>query len=564
MNRFLCTIMLCFGIIICSQKKNYDQIKMIIDQYEKNDERALKYVNQFLRLAKEDQNYTHQVEGYREAVYYAKTKELKLSYADSTIQAAKKSGDAELLTVSYLGKGIVYYSNYKKYDKALTEYLLASQYAKDIKDLYLRNKVNYHIGVVKSYLGYYEEAADIFKNCLIFFEKQMQESTNDNERYNNTKGYLNTLHQLTVCMRNQEYYKKSDSLLEIGLSASLHKKEFALEYAYFLKCKGISEYRKKNYENSISSFQKALPSLEKFNDFGWLSVTYYYWGKDLQELDKKNEAIQYFEKVNSIFVKDEFIFPEVIEVYDHLADYYKENNNQSQLVYFTRQGAKADRWIKNQFTNLAPTLHKEYDNKLFKEEKRSLQYKGVVKTILITGLIIAMVILLLLYYQHLKNEKLISAKYEDLLKRLQNKGKIEYFVENHPKDDLHKKNIISTATENGIRIQLEQFEKQNKFRQKRITLTDLAKKLNTNSNYLSQIIREEKGMNFKDYIAHLRISYITQLLYSDTRYLQYTIEALAEECGIASRQSFSNLFYEVNGIRPTDFIRKRKQELGIT
>jgi AraC-like DNA-binding protein len=44
-------------------------------------------------------------------------------------------------------------------------------------------------------------------------------------------------------------------------------------------------------------------------------------------------------------------------------------------------------------------------------------------------------------------------------------------------------------------------------------------------------------------------------------YLNYTIDTLAKECGIASRQNFSDLFYEINGIRPTDFIRKRKKEL---
>ena len=53
------------------------------------------------------------------------------------------------------------------------------------------------------------------------------------------------------------------------------------------------------------------------------------------------------------------------------------------------------------------------------------------------------------------------------------------------------------------------------------------------------------------------------MLNSERKYLHYTIEALAEESGISTRQHFSKLFYDANGIRPKDFIRKRKEELRI-
>lgn len=59
----------------------------------------------------------------------------------------------------------------------------------------------------------------------------------------------------------------------------------------------------------------------------------------------------------------------------------------------------------------------------------------------------------------------------------------------------------------------------------------------------------------------LRINYITQELYHNPKYLYYTIEGLAEDCGFSSRQNFSEQFKEINGIRATDFIRKRIAEL---
>ncbi|WP_379963012.1 hypothetical protein [Epilithonimonas sp. UC225_85] len=44
-------------------------------------------------------------------------------------------------------------------------------------------------------------------------------------------------------------------------------------------------------------------------------------------------------------------------------------------------------------------------------------------------------------------------------------------------------------------------------------------------------------------------------------YLKYSIDTLAAECGMKNRIVFSNHFLEINGIRPTDFVRKRLEEL---
>ena len=43
-----------------------------------------------------------------------------------------------------------------------------------------------------------------------------------------------------------------------------------------------------------------------------------------------------------------------------------------------------------------------------------------------------------------------------------------------------------------------------------------------------------------------------------THYLQLKVQGLADECGIGSRQNFSDLFQEINGIRPTDFVKQKK------
>ena len=123
------------------------------------------------------------------------------------------------------------------------------------------------------------------------------------------------------------------------------------------------------------------------------------------------------------------------------------------------------------------------------------------------------------------------------------------------------KSNLNEKTFNDVLKKLERFEKKLEFTEKGLTLNKLAKKFDTNSNYLSQVISEKRNINYNKYLSELRINYITQKLYNDKEYLKLTVEALAEKSGIASRQNFSDLFFEINKIRPTDFIKLRKKEL---
>ena len=546
----------------------YDHLKSKWDTLGKNDERAFLYINPYLHKAKDEQNYKKLVEGYREAVYYAKDNHQKLKYADSTLQAALKSKDEELITVAYLGKGIIYYSNFKKYESALSEYLKANEHSKNINDQYLKNKINYHLAVVKSYLGYYEEAQILLERSLLYFRNEMNKTTDANEKYNYTKGYLNALHQLTICMRQQHQYKISDSIIQVGLSASKGNPQYALEYAYFQKCKGISQLRQGNYPASITNLEKSIPEIKRNNDFAWLSAVYYFLGQNYMKLGETNKGLAYYQKVDSIFRIENFIFPEVGEVYHELTKFYLQEDKDKEVGYYAMQGAEVARFLKNDFTYLSSKVHQLYDNKNWEEAKNRVERKSYYKTVLISLLIaFLLMVLYVLYklYKHLKKEKHISQQYEKLLKDLEKRGESPQTEQmNHEQAQIQERKLqFSADLEAEILVQLNEFEQDLTFLQKGLTLKKLAEKLNTNSSYLSYVINENKGLPFNSYLNQLRISYITQMLYTHTKYLNYTIETLASECGIASRQNFSDLFYELNGLRPIDFIRKRKKELDM-
>lgn len=536
--------------------QTFEELENKLDTFEKDDKNALPYVKVYILKAKKEKDFYHTVAAYKLAVFYNADPYLKLKYTDSTIIAAKLSRDKNLIPNAYLGKGIIYYFNFKKYKEALNEYLKAYQYSQQSDDEYENHKIIYHIGVVKSYLGYYNEALDHFNKCISYFEPfTKNKKIHPNLIFNNKKGYLNSIHRAIVCYRNLKNFKKADSLIKIGLSQSANSKGFELEHAFFLKCRGVLDYHQKKYNTSITNLNLALPKIISEKEITWASLSYFYKGKSYLALGDKKKAVDNFIKVDSIFQKEKFILPELRENFELLISDAKKRNDTQKELYYTKSLLKADSIINKDFTYISSRIHKEYDTQNLLDTKNNLEHQknwGYAVIILLIVLTSGLVLLLIRYNL---NEKNIQRKYKRLETKLQNqKEKTKPEVKNEEPI----KPVLNETIYQDILQKLEAFEANQDFREKGLTLSKLAKRFDSNSTYLSTVVNETKNQSFNKYLAELRIGYITQKLYYDKTFLRYTVEALADECGIASRQNFSDLFQEINGIRPKDFIKQRK------
>lgn len=561
-SKTLSLLFLMYHIICISQVKSspsYQELREDYDKKELNDETALPYIQVFIKKAKENKDYRALALAYRDAVAYSSRIDSKLKFADSTILAAVKASNNDLISDAYVGKGILYSVNLKKYQPALDQFLIAYQYSRNSKDDYLKHKVNYHLGNVKSYLGFYEEAIVHFKHSVGYFEAGTRKSSNSSMVFNYKKGYYNILHQMTSCYRNLNDIKKSDSLIELGIELTTGQKEFRLEHSYFLKCKGLLSFHKNNPNDAVYFLNKSLPQIIKKNDFMWASVIYYYLGNTFIKNGDEKKGVSYFTKIDSIFNKHQFIFPEVRKNYEFLISHYQKQTDTEKELYYTKQLVKADNIIMRDYKYLSKKIFREYDSKRMKEEKERLE-KSKFIAVIFAAVILVGTFLLLIYRRH--REKLLKRKYSELQdKLLLYKTRKTPANETAETDVQIKRQVVSDSKANELAVKLKDFESKKKFLQKGLTCKKLADQLKTNSQYLSMYINDVKGCNFNKYLAELRINYITELLNSDKDYRKYTIEALSAECGIASRQNFSDLFYEINGIRPADFIKMRIIEL---
>lgn len=119
---------------------------------------------------------------------------------------------------------------------------------------------------------------------------------------------------------------------------------------------------------------------------------------------------------------------------------------------------------------------------------------------------------------------------------------------------------ISEETSNAILKKIIKFENSEKFLRKDINLTWLSNHLNTNTKYLSEVIKTHSNKNFNNYINGLRIAYITKKLYEDPVYREYKISYLSKECGFASPQVFVIAFKKEKNVTPSYFIEQLKNQ----
>lgn len=88
-----------------------------------------------------------------------------------------------------------------------------------------------------------------------------------------------------------------------------------------------------------------------------------------------------------------------------------------------------------------------------------------------------------------------------------------------------------------------------------LTLNRLALEVNIPLHYLSQIINEHFNQNFFDFINHFRVNeFISRL--TEPKYSNYSLLAIAFDCGFNSKTTFNRYFKKATGLTPTQYKNK--------
>ena len=178
------------------------------------------------------------------------------------INNAKKASNDELVGSCYLTKGIVHY-NRLEHIKALDNYLIANRYISQVNNPVLSHKIKYEIAKIKYYLGFYDEAISLLRECITFFEEE------------NDRAYLNSMHILGLCFTKIGKYEGASQTNQLGIEEGWLFEDTSMEL-YFNHSEGINQCYRGNYLEAIKKLNTTLPKVINLKDHANETLAYIY------------------------------------------------------------------------------------------------------------------------------------------------------------------------------------------------------------------------------------------------------------------------------------------------
>lgn len=540
--------------------KDYNYLSNATLTYNKDKVKSMLYAQSWLKKAKADNDFEQTALAFK-SVLYNSDKKTWATYADSMLIAAKQTKNDILIGSAFMTRATVYYEQ-KDNKNALDNFLWADEYISKTNDSYSIYKVKFGIARTKYYLGFYDEAISLFKECIDYFKEE------------NDRAYLNSIHGLGVCYNKIGKYDLSSATNQLGLNEGRNLENIEME-PYFIHSEGINQYFKNNYPIAIKELNSVLPFMKRNKDFANETVAYFYLGKCYWSTKEQEKAITYFKKVDEAFVQQKYIRPDLRESFELLIDYYKKHGDTKSQLYYINHLLKVDYILGQNYKYLLRKVVKEYDTKELLKSKQDIENAMISRTVIDFSIISLMALVIAyLINRHFKNKRL----FEEIMKRDTSKPAItenttesrafEKIIKNGTSEHISfefndKQNTqeISPDIETGILKKLEKFEQTKKYIEKDMTLSKMASLLNTNTKYVTKVIAKHRGKGTIDYITDLKIDYIIEILKTENKFRNYTNKALGEEAGFGSTQNFTRAFKVRTGITPTYFIYKLKKSM---
>ncbi|MGB8194121.1 MAG: AraC family transcriptional regulator, partial [Chitinophagaceae bacterium] len=124
--------------------------------------------------------------------------------------------------------------------------------------------------------------------------------------------------------------------------------------------------------------------------------------------------------------------------------------------------------------------------------------------------------------------------------------------------DVKQKDVAEDRLLNEWKQKIENLITKDKlYQQPELTLSDLAKKLGTNTSLLSRVINQSFSLNFNDYINHHRVEDVVEKM-GDPAYSNQTLLSIAYDAGFNSKSTFNRAFLKFKNATPKDYFQKLK------
>jgi len=279
----------------------------------------------------------------------------------------------------------------------------------------------------------------------------------------------------------------------------------------------------------------------------------YYYGLISYQEGNFHKAIDYLSAIDSLRINAE----ERMGLFRN--DYYKTlyksylkvNDLEKADYYFEKHLASIQGQM--DINNKVNSNFKELEVSQYNEEVEALKKEGskqhfVLLSLSVTTLLLTVLAVILFKRKQKKEKEKLDLLLEQISSKMTQKNSMSYSLRIN---DIEMDRIIS---------EINKLEDDKYYLKNDCTLSNLAKKLKTNTTYLSKIFNTHYQKRFNTYINDLRIDFIIEKLNSDNQFRNYTIKSLANEVGFKSKESFNSAFKKRTGVLPSQLIKELSKQ----
>jgi len=316
-------------------------------------------------------------------------------------------------------------------------------------------------------------------------------------------------------------------------------------------------------QKAIESYQKGLHLLDSIDDKRAVCIT-------LNELANLHVKMKKNKKAEQVYLRSLKIarsikhLESIVSAYLGLAKVKNlEGDYQSAYRYQIKYSQWKDSILDYDKAQIINELNIKYQTEKKEQKLRikkiQLEEEQKLNQYIIGSLLLLFVAMLFIVYNYLQKQKaykILVHKHIELINKEKELSKVKPFPQKNAKiqsdsglNEERKRNLLQEIV---LLIEEEKY-----YLQQKITIDKIAKQLNSNSKYVSQIINENYHTSFSNLINKYRVNKVCELLLNK-EYDHFSFEGIAEKAGFSSKSSFNKTFKKITGVTPSYFKKNKK------
>lgn len=445
--------------------------------------------------------------------------------------------------------------------KNLGEYDLALFYLDKYKNSVPNNHFNEQYGSIKVAMGDYVNGIALLKRELKtshhlklgIGEKKVMNKKLFADKYNiigeaYQKYYIQSKKKVLLDSANHYFNVAATMMLQDNFQPEYTKALLSMREAKSAALAG-------NYEKSLSLYRKRkkYPVIqdnirtEQLFDLGMADCFHH-----LKQVDS---ALFYCNKYVESYQITKVSKENLLMTYNIMTQCYNERNDTKNAYRYAQKSLELIQSIEGIKSKSLNFLHNYDLNKIKEESNKVIASKNYFK-ISLFGILILFAVVVYSFYYYYKNQKEKHYRFLKIIQDLKESKTSEISILQIDKTEPQPKQTLDEELIEKIAQGLKKLELKETFLDPNFKLAFVAKKLNTNTAYLSQYFNQVMQKTFSEYTQELRIHYVLQKLKDAPYFRKYTLQAIAEEVGYKDANTLVRVFKKQTGLTPNYYIEK--------